>query len=76
MTADLVINKPLKLSPSSIEFKRAHLYNFNPVGFGSMPVVSAVSIVAYFNAFGAYAKAFSPLIALDIPAPLRDVKSA
>ncbi|MEY9856471.1 purine-cytosine permease-like protein [Catenulispora sp. GAS73] len=66
VTADLVINKPLKLSPSYIEFKRAHLYNFNPVGFGSMLVASAVSIVAYFNAFGAYAKAFSPLIALGI----------
>ncbi|ACU75290.1 permease for cytosine/purines uracil thiamine allantoin [Catenulispora acidiphila DSM 44928] len=66
VTADLVINKPLKLSPSYIEFKRAHLYNFNPVGFGSMLIASAVSIVAYFNAFGAYAKAFSPLIALGI----------
>jgi purine-cytosine permease-like protein len=66
VTADLVINKPLKLSPSYIEFKRAHLYNFNPVGFGSMLIASAVSIIAYFNAFGAYAKAFSPLIALGI----------
>ncbi|MBR7831123.1 hypothetical protein KDK95_32760 [Actinospica sp. MGRD01-02] len=66
VTADLVINKPLKLSPSYIEFKRAHLYNFNPVGFGSMLLASAVSIAAYFNAFGAYAKAFSPLIALAI----------
>jgi len=66
VTADLVINKPLKLSPSYIEFKRAHLYNFNPVGFGSMLIASAVSIAAYFNAFGAYAKAFSPLIALAI----------
>ncbi|WP_194926813.1 purine-cytosine permease family protein [Catenulispora pinisilvae] len=66
VTADLVINKPMKLSPSYIEFKRAHLYNFNPVGFGSMLIASAVSIVAYFNAFGAYAKAFSPLIAIGI----------
>jgi purine-cytosine permease-like protein len=43
VVADLVINKPLKLSPSYIEFKRAHLYNFNPVGFGSMLIASAVS---------------------------------
>jgi purine-cytosine permease-like protein len=64
--ADLVINKPLKLSPSFIEFKRAHLYNFNPVGFGSMLIASAVSIVAYFNVFGATGKAFSPLIALVV----------
>jgi purine-cytosine permease-like protein len=66
VVADLVINKPLKLSPSYIEFKRAHLYNFNPVGFGSMLIASAISIVAYFNAFGSYAKAFSPFIALVV----------
>jgi purine-cytosine permease-like protein len=66
VVADLVINKPLKLSPSYIEFKRAHLYNFNPVGFGSMLIASAISIIAYFNAFGSYGKAFSPFIALFI----------
>jgi purine-cytosine permease-like protein len=66
VTADLVINKPLKLSPSYIEFKRAHLYNFNPVGFGAMVVGSVVSILAFFNAFGATAQAFSPFIALGI----------
>ncbi|MGW1874412.1 purine-cytosine permease family protein [Streptomyces sp. NPDC001975] len=64
VVADLVINKPLKLSPSYIEFKRAHLYNFNPVGFGSMLIASAVSIAAYFHAFGEYGKAYSPFIAL------------
>lgn len=64
VVADLVINKPLGFSPSYVEFKRAHLYNFNPVGFGSMLVASAVSIAAYFHAFGEYAKAFSPFIAL------------
>jgi purine-cytosine permease-like protein len=64
--ADLVINKPLKLSPGFIEFKRAHLYNFNPVGFGSMVIASVISIICYYNAFGADAKAFSPLIALVI----------
>jgi purine-cytosine permease-like protein len=66
VTADLVINKPLRLSPSYIEFKRAHLYSINPVGFGAMLIASVVSIAAYFDAFGAYAKAFSPLIALVI----------
>jgi purine-cytosine permease-like protein len=64
VTADLVINKPLKLSPSYIEFKRAHLYNFNPVGFGSMLVASLVSILAFFDLFGETAQAFSPFIAL------------
>ena len=28
------INKPLGLSPPGIEFKRAHLYDINPVGTG------------------------------------------
>ncbi|MEV4558410.1 hypothetical protein AB0K51_15670 [Kitasatospora sp. NPDC049285] len=64
VVADLVINKPLKLSPSYIEFKRAHLHNFNPVGFGSMLIASAVSIAAYFGAFGSYGTAYSPFIAL------------
>jgi hypothetical protein len=66
VVADLVINKPLKISPSYIEFKRAHLYNFNPVGFGSMLIASAVSVAAFFNAFGDLAKAFSPFIAIGL----------
>jgi purine-cytosine permease-like protein len=64
VTADLVINKPLGFSPSYVEFKRAHLYNFNPVGFGSMLIASAVSILAFFNLFGSTAQAFSPFIAI------------
>lgn len=65
IVADLLINKPLlKLSPSHIEFKRAHLYNFNPVGFGSMILASVVSIVAYFGAFGPILKAYSPFLSL------------
>lgn len=67
VVADLVINKPLlKLSPSYIEFKRAHLYNFNPVGFGSMVIASIISILAFFDFFGAYAQAFSTFIALGV----------
>lgn len=67
VVADLVINKPLlKLSPSYIEFKRAHLYNFNPVGFGSMVLASVVSIAAFFGAFGAVAEAYSCFIALGL----------
>ncbi|MEJ3654845.1 hypothetical protein WEH80_17910 [Actinomycetes bacterium KLBMP 9759] len=65
VVADLVINKPLlKLSPSYIEFKRAHLRSVNPVGFGSMVVASVVSILAFFGLFGPLAAAFSPYIAL------------
>lgn len=66
LVADLVINKPLGLSPSYIEFKRAHLYNFNPVGFGSMMVGSIVSVIAFFGLMGPAAQAFSTFIALGL----------
>jgi purine-cytosine permease-like protein len=66
VVADLVINKPLKLSPSYIEFKRAHLYTINPVGFGSMAVASVISILAFYNAFGAALQAYSPFLAIGI----------
>ena len=44
LVADLVINKPLGLSPPFIEFKRAHLYDINPVGVGSMLLATVVGI--------------------------------
>jgi signal transduction histidine kinase/CheY-like chemotaxis protein len=64
VVADLVINKPLGLSPKGIEFKRAHLYDINPVGVGAMALASLLSIAAYLGVFGAMAQAFSALVAL------------
>jgi len=65
VVADLVIIKPfLKVSPSYVEFKRAHLFPINPVGFGAMLVPSTVSILAYYNAFGDTLDAYSPFVAL------------
>ena len=64
VVADLVINKPLGLSPKGIEFKRAHLYDINPVGVGAMALASLFSIAAYLGLFGAMAQAFSALVAL------------
>ncbi|WP_204102290.1 MULTISPECIES: ATP-binding protein [Spirulina sp. CCY15215] len=66
LVADLVINKPLKLSPSYIEFKRAYLYNINPVGFGSMAIASVISILAFVGVFGIYPQAYAPFLALGI----------
>lgn len=66
LVADLVINKPLGISPSYIEFKRSHLYDFNPVGFGSMLIASVVAIIAFLGGFGSGVKAFSPFIALGL----------
>jgi purine-cytosine permease-like protein len=64
VVADLVINKPLGLSPPGIEFKRAHLYDINPVGVGAMGIASVLSISAHLGLFGSMAQAFSALIAL------------
>ncbi len=64
VVADLVINKPLGLSPKGIEFRRAHLYDINPVGVGAMGVASLLSVAAHLGAFGAMAQAFSAMIAL------------
>ena len=64
VVADLTINKMLKLSPSIVEFKRAHLHDYNPVGFVSMSVASIVSIIAFTGIFGSYAQAYSWLIAM------------
>lgn len=66
LVADLVVNKPLGWSPSYIEFKRAHLYNINPVGFGSTLIASVVAIAAFVGLFGPYPQAYSPFLALSI----------
>lgn len=73
VVADLVINKPLGLSPKGIEFKRAHLYDINPVGVGAMVLASVLSVTAHLGVFGPLAQAFSALIALGtafVAAPL------
>ena len=64
LVADLVINKPLGLSPRGVEFRRAYLYDLNPVGLGAMGLAVVVSVVAYAGLLGPYAAAFSPFIAL------------
>jgi signal transduction histidine kinase/purine-cytosine permease-like protein len=59
VVADLVINKPLGLSPPGIEFKRAYLYDVNPVGVGAMALASAVSVAAYMGLLGPFLQSFS-----------------
>ncbi|MDP2007398.1 MAG: ATP-binding protein, partial [Rubrivivax sp.] len=66
VVADLVVNKPLGLSPKGIEFKRAHLYDINPVGVGAMGAASVLSMAAYLGAFGPLAQAFSAVIAMAV----------
>ncbi|MBC7610173.1 MAG: response regulator, partial [Polaromonas sp.] len=73
VVADLVINKPLGLSPPGIEFKRAYLYDINPVGVGAMALASVLSVTAHLGFYGDLAQAFSAVIAMGtafVAAPL------
>lgn len=73
LTADLVINKRVGLSPEGIEFRRAHLYDINPVGAGAMGLGVVGSYVAYAGLLGETVQVFSTFIALGtafIVAPL------
>ncbi|OYW40032.1 MAG: hybrid sensor histidine kinase/response regulator [Hydrogenophilales bacterium 12-61-10] len=64
VVADLVINKPLGLSPPGIEFRRAYLYDINPVGVGAMGIASGLSVATYVGLFGDTLQPFAIFIAL------------
>ncbi len=64
VVADLVINKPLGLSPPAIEFKRSHLYDVNPVGLGAMGIASLLSIAAFTGVLGPAVQPYASFIAL------------
>ena len=64
LSADLLINKPLGLSPSYIEFKRGHLYDINPVGVGSMCIATTLGMLSYLGVFGELARNLSHFVSL------------
>ena len=66
LVADLALNKPLGLSPRVIEFKRAHLFDFNPVGIGAMLGGIVASCVAFAGLLGPAAQALSPFLAFVV----------
>ncbi len=66
LVADLVVNKPLGLSPRHIEFKRAHLYDFNPVGVGAMTAGGVLSIGFSAGLAGDAAQAFAPFLGFAV----------
>ncbi len=61
LVADLVISKPLGLSPPHVEFRRAHLYDVNPVGVGAMLIASVLSMASLLGVFGRMAQAMAAL---------------
>jgi signal transduction histidine kinase/purine-cytosine permease-like protein/ActR/RegA family two-component response regulator len=65
ISADLFVNKRLGLSPPGIEFKRAHLYDLNPVGLGSMFGAAAIALTAHFGAFGPLAASLATYLTLS-----------
>ena len=66
VVADLAINKPLGLSPPGIEFKRAHLYDINPVGTGAMALATVIALTAASGLLGAVLQALAPFVALGV----------
>ncbi|MCK0198518.1 ATP-binding protein [Ancylobacter sp. 6x-1] len=66
LVADLVVNKPLDLSPPGIEFKRAHLYDINPVGVGAVAAGTVVAMIAFAGLLGTTLQAFAPFVALGV----------
>lgn len=67
VASDIVFNKYLlKLSPITPEFRRGMLYDFNPVGFGSMLIAAGVSVLAFFGGLGEAIRPYSPLVAIGL----------
>ncbi len=66
LVADLVVNKPLGLSPKGIEFKRAHLYDVNPVGVGAMLGATIAGVLAMSGLLGHTVQCLAAFVALAV----------
>ena len=66
LASDLVINKPLRLSPKYIEFRRAYLYDINPVGVGSVALAVVVAAISYAGLLGETMAALFSFVALGV----------
>ena len=64
LVADLVVIKPFGLAPGGFAFKRAHLYDLNPVGVGAMALAVMTGLAAHLGTFGALARAGAPFLSL------------
>jgi len=66
LVADLAINKPMGWSPRGIEFKRAHLYDLNPVGLGATLLAAVVAVCTHAGVFGESWAPWAPFLALGL----------
>jgi len=66
LTADLLVNKTLGWSPPGIEFRRAHLYDINPVGVGAMAASLIVSTAAFVGLLGVVAQSLAAIIGFAV----------
>ncbi len=66
VVADLVVNKPLGLSPRGIEFRRSYLYDINPVGVGAMALASLLSVATHIGVFGVHWQPLAPFVAMGV----------
>ncbi len=66
LVADLLVNKPLGLSPPAIEFRRAHLYDINPVGVGAMAASLLVSTAAFVGVLGPVAQGLAAIAGFGV----------
>jgi len=73
LTADLMINKPLGLSPPQSSLNGPHLYDINPVGVGTMGISILVSHALSWGLSDQSGQALSAFVGLAVggpPAPL------
>jgi len=64
--ADLMLSKPLGLSPKGIEFRRAYLRDWNPVGVGAMLGSLLCSTLCFAGLLGDTAQSFAPVVGLAV----------
>jgi signal transduction histidine kinase/CheY-like chemotaxis protein/purine-cytosine permease-like protein len=66
LVADLVVNKPLGWSPPGIEFRRAYLFDINPVGFIALGLGTTLALISFLGVFGQAAQACTILIGFSV----------
>ncbi|MBL1822565.1 hybrid sensor histidine kinase/response regulator, partial [Klebsiella pneumoniae] len=64
VVADITLNKWLKLRPAEIEFRRAYLYDINPVGIGSMTLAMLCGLSAWMGWLGHPLQVFASMLSL------------